>query len=122
MLAGKLEVESILDDRRPMETRTWRSGRKFLLKWAGYDEPMWEPMTYLSCGGLLYDYLRKKLSSQIVQMVQVADKDLEPTQKWTAGGGVQPALPKSYCTMIVCIYGVNELSNADLTKWDECGE
>ncbi|GMF32071.1 unnamed protein product [Phytophthora fragariaefolia] len=74
-LAGEYEVESILDDRRPMETSTWRSVREFLVKWVGYDEPTWEPMTNLSCGGLLYDYLREKRSSQRFQMVQVADEN-----------------------------------------------
>ncbi|GMF42916.1 unnamed protein product [Phytophthora fragariaefolia] len=74
-LAGEYEVESILDDRRPMETSTRMSVREFLVKWVGYDEPTWEPMTNLSCGGLLYDYLRKKRSSQRFQMVQVADEN-----------------------------------------------
>ncbi|GMF42654.1 unnamed protein product [Phytophthora fragariaefolia] len=64
-----------LDDRRPMETSTRRSVREFLVKWVGYDEPTWEPMTNLSCGGLHYDYLREKRSSQRFQMVQVADED-----------------------------------------------
>ncbi|GMF37533.1 unnamed protein product [Phytophthora fragariaefolia] len=63
VLAGNYEVESILDDRRPIETSTRRSVREFLAKWVGYDEPAWEPMTNLSCGGLLYDYLREKRSS-----------------------------------------------------------
>ncbi|GMF30951.1 unnamed protein product [Phytophthora fragariaefolia] len=55
--------------------RVWLSVREFLLKWVGYDEPTWEPMTNLSCGGLLYDYLREKRSSQRFQMVQVADEN-----------------------------------------------
>ncbi|GMF43567.1 unnamed protein product [Phytophthora fragariaefolia] len=74
-LVGEYEVESILDDRRPMETSTRRSVREFLVKWVGYDEPTWEPMTNLSCGGLLYVYLREKRSSQRFQMVQVADEN-----------------------------------------------
>ncbi|GMG15245.1 unnamed protein product [Phytophthora fragariaefolia] len=56
------EVESILDDGRPMETSTRRSVREFLVKWVGYHEPTWEPITNLSGGGLLYDYLREKRS------------------------------------------------------------
>ncbi|GMF31931.1 unnamed protein product [Phytophthora fragariaefolia] len=75
MLAGAYEVEFILDDRRPMETSTRRSVREFLVKWVGDDEPTLEPITNLSCGGLLYDYLREKRSSQRFQMVQVADED-----------------------------------------------
>ncbi|GMF46114.1 unnamed protein product [Phytophthora fragariaefolia] len=56
MLAGEYEVESILNDRRPMETSNRRSVREFLVKWVGYDGPTWEPMTNLSSGGLLYGY------------------------------------------------------------------
>ncbi|GMF15071.1 unnamed protein product [Phytophthora fragariaefolia] len=51
----------------------YASVREFLVKWVGYDEPTWEPMTNLSCEGLLYDYLRENRSSQRFQMVQVAD-------------------------------------------------
>ncbi|GMF34546.1 unnamed protein product [Phytophthora fragariaefolia] len=75
MLAGEYEVEYILDYRRPMETSTRRSVREFQVKWVGYDEPTWERMTNLSCGGLLYGYLREKRSFQRFQMVQVADED-----------------------------------------------
>ncbi|GMF37402.1 unnamed protein product [Phytophthora fragariaefolia] len=75
MLAGEFEVESILDDRQPMETSTRRSVREFLVKWVGYDEPTWEPMISLSCGGLLFEYVREKRSSQRFQMVQAADED-----------------------------------------------
>ncbi|GMF17695.1 unnamed protein product [Phytophthora fragariaefolia] len=75
VLAGEYDVESILDDRTSMETSTRRSVREFLAKWVGYDEPTWEPMTNISCGGLLYDYLCEKRSSQRFQMVQVADED-----------------------------------------------
>ncbi|GMF34043.1 unnamed protein product [Phytophthora fragariaefolia] len=74
-LAREYEVESILDDRRPMESSTRRSVREFLVKWVGYDEPTWEPMTNLSCGGLLYGYLREKRSSQRFQMIKVAGED-----------------------------------------------
>ncbi|GMF32101.1 unnamed protein product [Phytophthora fragariaefolia] len=73
VLAGEYEVEYILDDRRTMETSTRRSVREFLVKWVGYDEPTWEPMTNLSWGGLLYDYLREKRSSQRFPLVQVAE-------------------------------------------------
>ncbi|GMF42366.1 unnamed protein product [Phytophthora fragariaefolia] len=75
LLAGEYEVKFILDDRRPTETSTRRSVREFQVKWVGYDEPTWEPMTNLSCGGLLYDYLREKRSSQRFQIVPVADED-----------------------------------------------
>ncbi|GMF41154.1 unnamed protein product [Phytophthora fragariaefolia] len=73
-LAGEYEVETILDDKTPLSTSTERPVREFLVNWVGYDEPTWEPASNLSCGGLLYDYLRHKRSEQRFQMVQVADK------------------------------------------------
>ncbi|KAG2759104.1 hypothetical protein PC116_g31173 [Phytophthora cactorum] len=42
--------------------------------WAGYDEPSWEPVSNLSCGGLLYDYLLERKRDQRLQIVQVADE------------------------------------------------
>ncbi|GMF24451.1 unnamed protein product [Phytophthora lilii] len=74
-LAGEYEVEVILDDRTPMLTSTERAVRDFKVKWVGYDDPTWEPASNLSCGGLLYDYLRRKGRDQRFQMVQVADED-----------------------------------------------
>ncbi|GMF42358.1 unnamed protein product [Phytophthora fragariaefolia] len=74
-LAGEYEVETILDDKTPLSTSTERPVREFLVKWVGYDEPTWEPASNLLCGGLLYDYLRRKRSEQHFQMVQVADED-----------------------------------------------
>ncbi|GMF37380.1 unnamed protein product [Phytophthora lilii] len=74
-LADEYEVEAILDNRTPMSTSTERAVREFKVKWVGYDDPTWEPASNLSCGGLLYDYLRRKRRDQRFQMVQVADED-----------------------------------------------
>ncbi|OWZ03556.1 hypothetical protein PHMEG_00024692 [Phytophthora megakarya] len=74
-VAGEFEVEAILDDRTPMPISTDRPGREFEVKWVGYDSTTWEPASNLSCGGLLYDYLRNKKSDQRLQMAQVADED-----------------------------------------------
>ncbi|GMF48971.1 unnamed protein product [Phytophthora fragariaefolia] len=74
-LAGEYEVETIFDDKTPLSTSTERPVREFLVKLVGYVEPKWEPASNLSCGGLLYDYLRHKRSEQRFQMVQVADED-----------------------------------------------
>ncbi|KAG3102114.1 hypothetical protein PI124_g7549 [Phytophthora idaei] len=74
-LDGEFRVEAILDDRSPLTTTTERSVREFKVKWIDYDEPTWEPMSNLSCGGFLYDYLRRKRSEQRLQMVQVAGED-----------------------------------------------
>jgi hypothetical protein len=72
---NQYEVEAILDDEMPLSTSTSRAQRLFKVKWAGYDEPTWEPQANLSCGGLLFDYLRQKKSENRLQMVQVADED-----------------------------------------------
>ncbi|KAG3234112.1 hypothetical protein PI124_g20831 [Phytophthora idaei] len=45
----EFEVEAILDDRVPVPTGTERPVREFKIKWAGYDEPSWEPVSILSC-------------------------------------------------------------------------
>ncbi|POM77106.1 Hypothetical protein PHPALM_5561 [Phytophthora palmivora] len=58
--ASQYEVEAILDDELPLSTSTTRNERKFEVKWVGYEEPSWEPLSNLSCGGLLFDYLRQK--------------------------------------------------------------
>ncbi|GMF33622.1 unnamed protein product [Phytophthora lilii] len=72
---GEYEVEAILDNRTPMSTSTERAVREFKVEWVGYDDPTWEPASNLFCGGLLYDYLRRKRRDQRFQMVQVADED-----------------------------------------------
>ncbi|KAJ8523881.1 hypothetical protein ON010_g17236 [Phytophthora cinnamomi] len=75
-VAGEYEVESILDDRVPLSTGIERAVREFKVKWVGYDEPTWESAANISCGGLLYDFLRRKRGEQrLLQMVQVPDKD-----------------------------------------------
>ncbi|KAI9998228.1 hypothetical protein PInf_002573 [Phytophthora infestans] len=74
-VAGEYEVEAILDDRTPLTTSTERAVREFKVKWVGYEDTTWEPSSNLSCGGLLYDYLRAKKSENRLQMAQVADED-----------------------------------------------
>ena len=72
--SGRYGVEAILDDDTSRPLTTDRSQRKFLVKWVGYDEPTWEPLTNLSCGGLLFDYLRRKNRKNRPQLVKVADE------------------------------------------------
>ncbi|KAI9980153.1 hypothetical protein PInf_026630 [Phytophthora infestans] len=74
-VAGEYEVEAILDDRTPLTTSTERAVREFKVKWVGYEDPTWEPASNLSCGGMLYNYLRAKKSENRLQMAQVADED-----------------------------------------------
>ena len=73
--SGRYEVEAILNDDTPRSTTTTdRIQRKLLVKWVGYDEPKWKPLTILSCGGLVFDYLRRKKRKNRLQMVHVADE------------------------------------------------
>ncbi|GMF40047.1 unnamed protein product [Phytophthora fragariaefolia] len=72
---NRFETEAILDDELPLSTSTSRAQRRFKVKWVGYDEPSWEPLSNLSCGGLLFDYLRTKKRENRLQMVQVADEN-----------------------------------------------
>jgi hypothetical protein len=58
----------------PLSTSTGRAQRLFKVKWAGYGEPTWEPLANLSCGGLVFDYLRQKKRDNRLQMVQVANE------------------------------------------------
>ncbi|POM58431.1 Hypothetical protein PHPALM_36921 [Phytophthora palmivora] len=48
---------------------------KVQVKWLGYEEPSWEPLSNLSCGGLLFNFLRQKKRENRLQMVQVADEE-----------------------------------------------
>ena len=72
--SGRYEVEANLDDDSTRTTTADRSQRKFLVKWVGYDEPTWEPLTNLSCGGLLFDHLRRKKRENRLQMAQITDE------------------------------------------------
>ncbi|GMF40027.1 unnamed protein product [Phytophthora fragariaefolia] len=72
---NRFEVEAILDDELALSTSTSRAQRRIKVKWVGYDEPSWEPLSNLSCRGLLFDYLRIKKRENRLQMVQVADEN-----------------------------------------------
>jgi hypothetical protein len=54
--SGQYEVEKILDIRWSKKTRTSRRTREYLVKWKGYDETDWLPVSKLSCGALLYEF------------------------------------------------------------------
>ncbi|GMF46773.1 unnamed protein product [Phytophthora fragariaefolia] len=53
---NEYEVEKILDLRWSKRTRTSRRTREYLVKWKGYDDPEWLPLSQLSCGALLYEF------------------------------------------------------------------
>ncbi|GMF39923.1 unnamed protein product [Phytophthora fragariaefolia] len=67
-------VEAILDDRWPISTGPERNQREYNVKWRGYDDPTWEPVSDFSCEGLLFDYLLQHKRKNRFQMVQVAYK------------------------------------------------
>ncbi|KAG3184384.1 hypothetical protein PC128_g13762 [Phytophthora cactorum] len=46
----EFEVAAILDDRVRVSAGTERPVRELKIKWVGYDEPSWEPVSNLSCG------------------------------------------------------------------------
>ncbi|POM79528.1 Reverse transcriptase, partial [Phytophthora palmivora] len=50
------EVESIQDVRWVKRTRTSKRSREYLVKWKGYADPEWIPVSQLSCGALLYEF------------------------------------------------------------------
>ncbi|GMF39361.1 unnamed protein product [Phytophthora fragariaefolia] len=95
MLTGEYEVESILDDRRPMETSTRRSVREFLVKWFGYDEATCEPMTNHS----MFIFVRtavlrgSKWSKSLTRTRSLHENRLR-------AGMYSPPCRRSYCTMI----------------------
>ncbi|KAL4134291.1 hypothetical protein PRIC2_004600 [Phytophthora ramorum] len=67
------EVEKILDLRWSKRTRTSRRRREYLIKWKGYDEPEWLPVTQLSCGALLYDFSQGARARARFQTMQAGD-------------------------------------------------
>ncbi|OWY94085.1 hypothetical protein PHMEG_00036287 [Phytophthora megakarya] len=50
------EVERILDIRWIKRTRTSRRTKEYLVKWKGYADPEWIPLSQLNCGALLYEF------------------------------------------------------------------
>ncbi|OWZ09715.1 reverse transcriptase [Phytophthora megakarya] len=53
---GEYEVERILDLRWTKRTRTSRRTREYLVRWKGYVDPEWIPLSQLNCGALLYEF------------------------------------------------------------------
>ncbi|GMF89545.1 unnamed protein product [Phytophthora fragariaefolia] len=62
-------VEAILDDRWPISTGTGRNQREFYVEWRGYEDPTWELVSNLSCGGLLFDYLLQRKRENRFQLL-----------------------------------------------------
>ncbi|OWY90118.1 hypothetical protein PHMEG_00041899 [Phytophthora megakarya] len=67
------EVESIRDVRWVKRTRTARRSREYLVKWKGYDDPEWIPVTQLNCGSLLYEFNKGTRARARFQAMQAGD-------------------------------------------------
>ncbi|POM60635.1 hypothetical protein PHPALM_30476 [Phytophthora palmivora] len=70
---GEYEVEKILDLRWSKRTRTSKRSREYLVKWKGYDEPEWLPVSQLSCGALLYEFNQGARARARFQAMQAGD-------------------------------------------------
>ncbi|KAE9083581.1 hypothetical protein PF006_g26662 [Phytophthora fragariae] len=67
------EVEKILDLRWVKRTRTAKRTREYLVKWKGYDDPYWTPVSQLSCGALLYEFNHGAKARARFQAMQAGD-------------------------------------------------
>ncbi|KAE9293663.1 hypothetical protein PR003_g24450 [Phytophthora rubi] len=67
------EVKKILDLRWVKRTRTAKRTREYLVKWKGYDDPDWTPVSQLSCGALLYEFNQGAKARARFQTMQAGD-------------------------------------------------
>ncbi|KAE9003142.1 hypothetical protein PR002_g17427 [Phytophthora rubi] len=75
---SEYEVESIQDVRWVKRTRTSKRVREYLVKWKGYSEPDWLPMSQLNCGALLYDFNKGAKAQARFKAMQAGDELPEP--------------------------------------------
>ncbi|KAJ8571510.1 hypothetical protein ON010_g5327 [Phytophthora cinnamomi] len=70
---GEFEVEKILDLRWVKRTRTFKRTRKYSVKWKGYPDPEWIPVSQLNCGALLYEFNQGAKARARFQAIQAGD-------------------------------------------------
>ncbi|GMF62095.1 unnamed protein product [Phytophthora fragariaefolia] len=70
---NEYEVEKILDHRWSKITRTSTRTRGYLVKWKGYDDPEWLPLSQLRCGALLYEFNQRARARARFQTMQAGD-------------------------------------------------
>ncbi|POM79363.1 Hypothetical protein PHPALM_2991, partial [Phytophthora palmivora] len=67
------EVESIQDVRWVKRTRTSKRSREYLVKWKGYADPEWIPVSQLRCGALMYEFNKGAKAKARFQAMQAGD-------------------------------------------------
>uniref|UniRef100_A0AAV1VIB7 Chromo domain-containing protein n=1 Tax=Peronospora matthiolae TaxID=2874970 RepID=A0AAV1VIB7_9STRA len=67
---GEYEVEAILDVRSGRKTRYGRVHRQFLVKWKGYPDLSWVDEADLSCGAILQEFERNRVSRNRFDVMQ----------------------------------------------------
>ncbi|OWZ18047.1 hypothetical protein PHMEG_0007933 [Phytophthora megakarya] len=82
--ADVYEVEQILDVRESRTTRYGRTRLEFHVKRQGYRETSWVDELDLNCGGLLYDFLRKRTGRSRFKVMQ-SHEDAS-TESWMPVG------------------------------------
>ncbi|POM62244.1 hypothetical protein PHPALM_28619 [Phytophthora palmivora] len=67
------EVENIQDVRWVKRTRTSKRSREYLVKWKGYTDPEWIPVSQLNCGALLDAFNKGARDKARFQAMQAGD-------------------------------------------------
>jgi hypothetical protein len=67
---GEYEVEAIVDVRSGRKTRYGRVHRQFLVKWKGYPDLSWVDEADLSCGAILQEFERNRVSRNRFEVMQ----------------------------------------------------
>ncbi|POM79062.1 LOW QUALITY PROTEIN: Reverse transcriptase [Phytophthora palmivora] len=71
--ANDVTMEGIQDVRWVKRTRTSKPSREYLVKWKGYADPEWIPVSQLSCGVLLYEFNKGARAKARFQAMQAGD-------------------------------------------------
>ena len=68
---GLFEIVKIVDHRTLKKTRQGRRRVEYQVRWKGYDELSWVAEDAMNCGGLLYDYFRRRRSASCYAAMQI---------------------------------------------------
>ncbi|KAE9079607.1 hypothetical protein PF010_g22698 [Phytophthora fragariae] len=71
--ADVFEVEAILDVRSGRRTRYGRTLKEYLVRWKGYVETTWVDEADLNCGGLIYDFNRRRTRESRFEAMQSSE-------------------------------------------------